>query len=92
MAFVKQIYEVFVANNAAGLSRQCLRNKNSVDPLLTDQQLFSAMLLGDCWEDASLPSVYFYLRSGKHLVIPNSWQAAIDAFDEELSKNVFGWR
>ena len=59
-----------------------------MDPLLTDRQVFESMPLGDVWEDASVASTYFYLRKGKYLVIPDSWQATIDEFDRALHERV----
>ena len=69
-------------------TKLCLRAKNQVDPLLTDRQVFEAMPLGDVWEDATLASTYFYLRRGKYLVIPDSWQAAVAEFDRALDERV----
>ena len=92
MKFVKKIYETFVADPPAPDSYKCLRHKTMVDPLLTDQQIFKAMELGDCWEDAAMPSLYNYLRQGQHLVIPDSWLETINAFDKELNECVFGWK
>ena len=91
MKFVKKIYDTFIADPPAPDSYKRLRNKTMVDPLLTDQQIFKAMEVGDCWEDAAMPSLYMYLRKGQHLVIPDSWLEAIDAFDKELDECVFGW-
>ena len=65
-----------------------LRAKNSVNPVLTDRQIFESMQLGDAWEDASVASVYFYIRKGRFLVIPDSWQATIDDFDRALQEHV----
>ena len=89
MAFVQQIYKIFVEEDTAPASwRKSLRNKTAVDRGLSDQELFTALPLGDCWDDASMASVYFYIRKGRHLVIPDSWVAAVEAFDEQLSESV----
>ena len=87
MEFVKQIYNVFVGKEQAIAS---LRNKNTVPGLLTntDQEIFASMHLGDCWEDASVASVYWYLRRGQHLVIPNTWQSTMAAFEQALNAKV----
>ena len=89
MGFVQRIYKAFVeAESGPALWRKSLRNKTAVDPGLSDQELFSAMPLGDPWEDASMASVYAYLRSNRHLVIPESWQMAIENFEKQLSEAV----
>ena len=83
MAFVKQIFKIFTAD-AGKYSKGFLRNKNSVEPSKTDVELFQSYPLNDLWEDASLVSVYAYMRQNRHLVIPPSWQETIDAFDLQL--------
>ena len=40
---------------------------------------------GDVWGDAELISIYQYLRRGAR--IPDSWDAAIAKFDNELSSH-----
>ena len=88
MKLVKKLYSSFVEHRAADSTRLCLRAKNSINPVLTDRELFQSMPLGDAWEDASVASVYFYLRKGRFLVIPDSWQATIDDFDRDLQERV----
>ena len=83
MEFVEQLFKVFMADGA----RECqgfLRNKNTVDTSLSDQELFRNMPLGDVWDDAAVASAYYYLRGGQHLVIPPSWETAVREFDEQL--------
>ena len=85
MGFVKQLYKMYVdVESGPQQPPKYLRNKNVVDPTCTDRELFSDMSLGDCWGDASIAEVYVYLRGGKYLTIPASWQNAIEAFDAEL--------
>ena len=86
MGFVKKLFKVFVEDQGAHRNKLFLRNMNSVDPLLSDLQIFESLPLGDIWEDASLASVYFYIRGNPHLVVPNSWAACIEAFDVELDR------
>ena len=86
MGFVQKIYNIFVGQASFP---KCLRNKEVVNNLLSDQEIFARMPLGDCWEDASVASVYFYLRNGKHLVIPDTWMNTIEAFDAALNERVF---
>ncbi|CAE7401334.1 unnamed protein product [Symbiodinium microadriaticum] len=85
MGFVQKIYNIFVGQASFP---KCLRNKEVVNNLLSDQEIFARMPLGDCWEDASVASVYFYLRNGKHLVIPDTWMNTIEAFDAALNERV----
>ena len=66
------------------VKKNILRNKNVTDPAMTDVELFQNMALGDTWDDASIVSVYFYLRRNKHLVIPACWEVPIHEFDKEL--------
>ena len=65
-----------------------LRNKVEVSAGLTDQELFKALPLGDIWLDAELPEVYHYLRRSTKPRIPASWEAAIEAFEMELEKQL----
>ena len=83
MRFVRQIFEVFT-NETDHVKKNILRNKNVTDPAMTDVELFQNMALGDTWDDASIVSVYFYLRRNKHLVIPACWEVPIHEFDKEL--------
>ncbi|CAE7803502.1 unnamed protein product [Symbiodinium sp. CCMP2592] len=83
MEFVKQLFDTF-ARDPEPLHLGCLRNKNDTNPDLSDVELFGALPTGDLWEDANLPSVYFYLRRNRYLVIPPSWAAQIELFDKEL--------
>ena len=62
-----------------------MRQKISLDPRSTDVELFSQQPLGDVWGDAELISIYQYLRRGAR--IPDSWDAAIAKFDNELSSH-----
>lgn len=88
LKFVKEIYDIF--SNTEKVHKY-LRNKTVVQHTdFTDHEIFAAMPMGDLWEDAGIASVYFYLRKGAHLVIPDSWSATIDAFDRELSESVPG--
>ena len=52
MKLVKKLYSSFVERRAADSTRLCLRAKNSINPVLTDRELFQSMPLGDAWEDA----------------------------------------
>ena len=87
MDFVKQIFEAF-ATDCVPEALACLRNKNTTSPELSDVELFTALPMNDMWEDAGLPSVYFYLRKNKYLMIPASWESAICSFDAELDSKV----
>ncbi|CAE7241068.1 unnamed protein product [Symbiodinium necroappetens] len=87
MDFVKQIFEAF-ATDCVPEALACLRNKNTTSPELSDVELFTALPMNDMWEDAGLPSVYFYLRKNKYLMIPSSWESAICSFDTELDSKV----
>ena len=87
MRFVKQLFEIFT-DESAHKKKNFLRNKNPTDPSMTDVELFKNMALGDTWDDASVASVYFYLRRSRHLMIPPCWQSTIDEFDRELHNKV----
>ena len=87
MEFVKRLFDVFTGDSERR-HLACLRNKNTVNPGRSDVELFAALPTGDLWEDASLPSVYFYLRRNRYLVIPPSWEAQIQSFDRELDAKV----
>ena len=63
-----------------------LRNKEHVDPMLTDREIFSTMPMGDVWWDAKLPELYWYLRQLPTLSIPESWSSAIQQFEQELQE------
>ena len=86
MAFVQQLYKVFV--EGGDRYHGILRNKNVTCPRTTDVQLFVNMAMGDIWEDAGAASAYFYLRGNRYLVVPDSWESAIADFDAELSAKV----
>ena len=68
--------------------RRDLRNKNVVEPGLSDRELFERMPLGDVWSDANIADVYFYARSNPHLEIPDTWRSTIAIFDQELDTRV----
>ena len=63
-----------------------LRNKQHLDPMLTDREIFSTMPMGDVWWDAKLPELYWYLRQLPTLSIPESWSSAIQQFEQELQE------
>ena len=81
MELIKQIYDAFTTDFAPH-SLGCLRHKNTVNPDLSDVELFTALPMKDLWEDAELPSVYFYLRRNRYLMVPESWEDAIHDFDK----------
>ena len=87
MELIKQIYDAFTTDFAPH-SLGCLRHKNTVNPDLSDVELFTALPMKDLWEDAELPSVYFYLRRNRYLMVPESWEDAIHDFDKELDAKV----
>ena len=87
MEFVKQIFDVFTTDSTPH-RMGCLRNKNTTNPDLSDVELFKALPRNDMWEDAELPAVYFYLRRNKYLMLPSSWEDAINRFDLELDAKV----
>ena len=87
MPFVRQIFEVFT-DESAHTHKNVLRNKNPTDPAMSDVELFQNMELGDTWDDASVTSVYFYLRRNKHLVIPACWEVPMAKFEKELNAKV----
>ena len=86
MGFVRQLFKVFT-HESAQKSKGHLRNKNLTNPTMTDLELFQSMPLSDAWEDAGVASVYFYLRRNRYLVVPDSWEATIQAFDRELDEH-----
>ena len=63
-----------------------LRNKQHLDPMLTDRELFSTMPMENVWWDAKLPQLYWYLRQLPTLSIPESWSSAIQQFEQELQE------
>ena len=87
MEFVKQIFEAF-ATDCVPQALGCLRNKNTTNPDLSDVEIFAAMPMKDMWEDAEMPSVYFYLRKNKYLMIPSCWEDAISSFEAQLNAKV----
>ena len=87
MEFVKQIFEAF-ATDCVPQALGCLRNKNTTNPDLSDVEIFAALPMKDMWEDAEMPSVYFYLRKNKYLMIPSCWEDAISSFETQLNAKV----
>ena len=63
-----------------------LRQKKEVDSSMTDLELFSAMELGDVWEDCNLIEVYRYARRYKPETVPPSWQNAMEKLDAQLNE------
>lgn len=64
-----------------------LRNKKPIDPSLTDREIFASMHVletSDCWWDADVPGLYWYLRELPGLAIPDSWCGTIKEFETEL--------
>ena len=62
-----------------------LRNKRHVAPAMTDREIFDSMSLGDCWWDAELPQLYWYLKKKlPNLSIPESWEETMETFEREL--------
>ena len=85
--FCSALYRAFFHTELRHLRRD-LRNKNEVEPGLSDRELFERMQLSDVWSDANLADVYFYARSNPHLEIPDSWTSTIAKFDRELDSRV----
>lgn len=65
-----------------------LRHRATVDPRLTDRQLFDRAPLGDPWIDAGMHHVWKYLYNCKHVEIPDSWEQTLRDFDSELTRVV----
>ena len=63
-----------------------LRHRATVDPTLTDRQLFSRMELGDPWLDAQLYQVFRYLYDCDSVEIPASWSTTMKRFNDELTQ------
>ena len=64
-----------------------LRNKRHVAPAMTDREIFDSMSLGDCWWDAELPQLYWYLKKKlPNLSIPESWEETMETFERSCSK------
>lgn len=62
-----------------------LRGKPNLNPLATDQEIFQQLQLGDCWWDADLPAVFFYLWENDKLQVPDSWKSTMQSFHDELA-------
>ena len=62
-----------------------LRQKKEVPQRSSDLDLFRSMRVDDLWSDAQLVDVYRYLRTNKHLKLPDSWHDAMRDFDHELA-------
>ena len=63
-----------------------LRNKRPLDLSLTDKELGDRMALGDCWWDADLPALYWYLKRLPSLRVPQSWEQVLAGFEKQLSQ------
>lgn len=65
-----------------------LRQKQQVDPMSTDLQIFQGLSQEDCWVDASLPQVFLYLYQNPALKIPNEWEAVMRTMQSDMKKYV----
>ena len=65
-----------------------LRQKETVDPMLTDLQIFMGMPDGDCWVDAELPTLFLYLYGNEKLVIPDEWKPAMQKMKLDMERFV----
>ena len=79
--FCSALYRAFFHTELRHLRRD-LRNKNEVEPGLSDRELFERMQLSDVWSDANLADVYFYVPTWKSLIhghrqLPNSTESWI---------------
>lgn len=65
-----------------------LRQKQQVDPMSTDLQIFQGLSQEDCGVDASLPQVFLYLYQNPALKIPNEWEAVMRTMQSDMKKYV----
>ena len=65
----------------------CLRQKKDMTAFNSALDAFKRMPMGDTWEDAELPKMFFYILKNKKLRSPTrEWKAAIDEFAHALAK------
>lgn len=63
-----------------------MRQKQPLNPELTDLQIFCSLSDSDCWADAQLPSVFLYLY--EKATIPDQWHHVMKSFKTEMEKYV----
>ena len=68
------------------LPRTDMRQKETINPYMTDHDLFKAMPLGDLWSDAGVVETFLYLISNKNCRIPDGWLETMTSFREELQQ------
>ena len=81
--FGERLVALFRARDAAA----DLRGKPCIPPADTDREVFAKLPLDDCWWDAGLPSLFFYLWRNERLKVPPSWESTMRDFHEELRKD-----
>ena len=68
------------------MPRTDLRQKDSLNPYMTDRGLFESMVTGDVWVDAGLPQAFLYLIKNKRCHIPNEWEQTMANFVSEMEQ------
>ena len=61
-----------------------LRRKPVVAPGSTDREIFQALPLGDCWDDAELYSVFHYLWTSSSTHVPETWLEVMTEFSMQF--------
>lgn len=85
-AFGRRLLELH--DEVQGRPRLDLRQKLSLNPLMTDLQIFRGLSEDDCWVDAQLPSLFIYcynaaLQKG---CIPDSWDETMRSLHQSMQK------
>ena len=84
--FVSELLKCF---ECRGPFQAVLRKKEFIDPALSDRNIFERMPLGDVWLESKMHLAWGYIYNNKHMVVPPSWQSAIETFNKELLEKVF---
>ena len=71
-----------------GLPRLDFRQKQGLDPRMTDLEIFESLPMTDPLTDAKITSLFLYLYANKNLVVPNEWRSTMDAMRSEMQKYV----
>lgn len=83
-AFARRILELWKEERDSKQPRLSMRQKVHVGTDVSDRELFEQLPMGDTWPDAEMVSVWAYLYSNKHLLIPQTWQPTMSDLNSKL--------
>lgn len=84
--FIKELLRCF---ESRGPFTCMLRTKQKIDSTCTDRSIFEALPLGDVWIESKMHLAWAYIYNNKYMVVPDSWQTAIQSFNKELVEKAF---